>query len=313
MAHTRALDRPITTYLGIKDEKEISTYFYQKGSCSVLVEKLHRIGHLLWTGVWINKSKLQKWVAAHPKSASAGWFDQAHRMHHKVMRYKAGLVVPEKTRCEGIAESVSFLRKFIAHPKVVGSLAPSSKGLSKAIVSCISKNTQQRRNILEVGPGTGSFTDRIIKKLNPNDTLYLVEFDLGFCTLLRKKYAMHKNVKIIEGSITDFKPDVKFDHIVSGLPLNAFKSGFVTDVFNKFKEVSKEGTTLSYFEYKGLPQFKKIFLNKIDKENMNGILKQKDDFYRANRLRKENVWWNMTPAQVRHHTMTAKGLEPAPA
>ena len=53
-------------------------------------------------------------------------------------------------------------------PKVIGALCESSSSLSKEIVSHLEKDNH--KHYLEVGAGTGSFSDEIVKnKLNKNN------------------------------------------------------------------------------------------------------------------------------------------------
>ena len=46
----------------------------------------------------------------------------------------------------------------------------------------------------------------------------------------------------IRDSILDhtLDSDKKYDYVISGLPLNAFQSGFVSEVFKKFVEITDE-------------------------------------------------------------------------
>jgi phospholipid N-methyltransferase len=156
------------------------------------------------------------------------------------------------------------------------------------------------RRILEVGPGTGAFTDQIIRRMNPNDTLHLVEFDEDFCKLLIEKYKDIPNVTVFHQSITDFESE-KYDFIVSGLPMNAFTPNFVKAIFNRFEDLSKEGTKISYFEYMVLPQIKQLFSKKADRISLQSILNQKKEFYHKHPLTTDHVLTNITPAQVKHH------------
>ena len=77
------------------------------------------------------------------------------------------------------------------------------------------KNNNQ--NILEIGPGSGSLTDFILKS-NPNK-LTLIEIDEDLILILKDKYKQ-KNIEIIH---SDFLKDEKvlnhkFDLIISNLP-----------------------------------------------------------------------------------------------
>ena len=69
----------------------------------------------------------------------------------------------------------------------------------KKIVSLINiKN----KNIIEIGPGTGNLTDKILEN-NPNNVI-LIEKDYKLCEILNKKYKLNNRVKIINKDILLF-------------------------------------------------------------------------------------------------------------
>ena len=75
------------------------------------------------------------------------------------------------------------------------------------------------KNILEIGPGTGSLTDEIIK-LKPNK-LILIEKDGKICKELKLKYNKKKFVSIINIDILKFDINkLNIDSIISNLPYN---------------------------------------------------------------------------------------------
>ncbi len=76
--------------------------------------------------------------------------------------------------------------------------------------------------VLEIGPGLGALTDALATVAGQ---LYVVEIDRGLCEVLRRKYATHSSVHVIEGDAlrVDFQrsipePTVK---VVASLPYNA--------------------------------------------------------------------------------------------
>ena len=69
----------------------------------------------------------------------------------------------------------------------------------KKIVSLINiKN----KNIIEIGPGTGNLTDKILEN-NPNNII-LIEKDYKLCEILYKKYKLNNRIKIINKDILLF-------------------------------------------------------------------------------------------------------------
>lgn len=295
----------LLNFLKIEDNIDIRDYF--TSNKNNLKESLkctvNRMRHFLKTFVWIDEQKICHWADKHKEQKISSLFE-GKVIQRKLIRLENNLVVRKQSLLETFTHSAKFVFEFIKHPITVGAILPSSNSLAKEIVGEIPKDLKaEKRLILEVGPGTGVFTDKIIKRMNPNDELHLVEYDAEFCKQLKNKYQHIPNVKIFECSILDFQVDGdrKYDFIVSGLPLNAFDSEFVDEVFIKFEEVATTNTKLSYFEYLVLPDIKKVFSNVQNRANMDLILNAKNAFYRKHKFKKSKVLLNVPPANVVHH------------
>ena len=73
-------------------------------------------------------------------------------------------------------------------------------------------------NILEIGPGDGKLTDKII--LNKPSCLTLIEIDKDLSKILVKKYSENKKIEVINADILKFKLDKKYELVISNLPYN---------------------------------------------------------------------------------------------
>ena len=73
-------------------------------------------------------------------------------------------------------------------------------------------------NILEIGPGDGKLTDKIILK-KPN-LLTLVEIDKELFLSLNEKYNKYKNIELVNSDILKFNVNRKYQLIISNLPYN---------------------------------------------------------------------------------------------
>ena len=73
-------------------------------------------------------------------------------------------------------------------------------------------------NILEIGPGDGKLTDKIILK-KPN-LLTLVEIYKELFASLKEKYNKHKNIELVNSDILKFNVYRKYQLIISNLPYN---------------------------------------------------------------------------------------------
>lgn len=206
----------------------------------------------------------------------------------------------------------SFFKRFINNPTQVGAIAESSEALAEAITTCtqpLSKEkTQEGRNILEVGAGTGVFTQHIINKMGFFDTLDIVEYDPVFYAMLKERFGKLRHVNIYCCSIEDFNPNKCYDYIISGLPFNAFPSELVEKILNGYKRILKKDGTVAYFEYIALPMIKRFGLS-IGALFSDQIKKEKNDFDQTLSLVKafrksfeleqeESVGLNLPPARA---------------
>jgi 16S rRNA (adenine1518-N6/adenine1519-N6)-dimethyltransferase len=73
-------------------------------------------------------------------------------------------------------------------------------------------------NILEIGPGNGLLTDKVILK-KPSQ-LTLVEIDKDLINYLKEKYLGEEYIEIINANILDMRLDSKYELIISNLPYN---------------------------------------------------------------------------------------------
>nr|WP_307776315.1 rRNA adenine N-6-methyltransferase family protein [uncultured Cetobacterium sp.] len=115
-----------------------------------------------------------------------------------------------------------FIKEFFKHFKEMGSIIPSSKTLSKAMVNNIDfKNSDV---IVELGAGTGEFTDEILKRKTPETKLIIFEINKNLYEYLQNKYEHVENVIVLNtcaSTLNTVLKELKIDHIdyiVSGLP-----------------------------------------------------------------------------------------------
>lgn len=121
-----------------------------------------------------------------------------------------------------------FLRGFIKHPVMVGSVIPSSKVLIDKMLEPVDwKNTKL---FVEYGPGVGTFTEQILQRLPADGTLIAIDTNPDFVAFLRRKFADSRLIAV-EGSaadVGDIMADCGFeeaDYVLSGLPFSTLPPG----------------------------------------------------------------------------------------
>jgi phosphatidylethanolamine/phosphatidyl-N-methylethanolamine N-methyltransferase len=287
----------------LKAPEEIASYFVaHKGSVlESLSVKFSRVIHFIATGSWISNRTLCQWAFDH-KAEPISSLLAGRPIESKIHRCQAGIFFPYPTVWQQIVHVARFMKEFFRNHSV-GSIVPSSKFLSKEIVSDIHLLPGDRpRRFLEIGPGTGAFTDKIIRRMNPGDELDLVELDPHFCTQLSAKYQHIPNVSIFNQSVLEFSSETKYDLVVSGLPLNRFSASDVQKIFDKISDSMAPGGYHAYFDYPCLLTFYPLYQR--DKEmraDMDAVIAIKDKEFQEHGSRETTVICNVPPARVRHH------------
>lgn len=116
-------------------------------------------------------------------------------------------------------EWLSFLKQYMQGPRWMGAIAPSSEVLAAKMVKDII--FEGASCIVEYGPGTGVFTEKLLATRQPGTVLILIENNARFCHLLRKKYGHHRNVHIVHDSavhVDQYLRQYGVNKVVSGLP-----------------------------------------------------------------------------------------------
>jgi phosphatidylethanolamine/phosphatidyl-N-methylethanolamine N-methyltransferase len=205
-----------------------------------------------------------------------------------------------------MAESLfTFATEIIRRPGEVGAIAPSSKYLGYEISNYV-VSPEQPINVIEVGPGTGAFTQIIADKLKPKDRLDVIEYNAPFVEVLKEKMKGYPNVHIHCISITDWKPDYKYDIMVSSLPFNVFSEDFVKAILSHYENIMKPDSMISYFEYMLFPSLKKMLLTGEKKNEFQKLHSILGDFRNKYEINTKKVFLNFPPAYVHNLKMSKK-------
>src|ERR1700751_4473580 len=75
-----------------------------------------------------------------------------------------------------------FARNFFKYPSMLGSIVPSSRFLVKDLMNQIDWN--RARIVVEFGPGVGTITRELLKRMRPDATLVVIELNEEFVQYL---------------------------------------------------------------------------------------------------------------------------------
>ena len=143
-----------------------------------------------------------------------------------------------------------FIREFIKSPSQTGSIAASSKHLAKAIVKHAKVHDAQ--TILEIGPGTGAFTETITRNKKNDADFVAVEFNKKFCNILQTKFP---NIIIENDSVENISKILarhsmeNVDAIVCSLPWAVFSSEYQDKLIQGIYDSMSPGAKFCTFAY----------------------------------------------------------------
>lgn len=207
-----------------------------------------------------------------------------------------------------LADYRVFWRQFRQAYHTTGAVLPSGPRLCAALSHFVREgDAADGRRILEVGPGTGAVTDRIVRDLGPADHLTLVERNEAFVGHLREHLQAAQpaalaasRVEMVHASVEDLPEEQPFDLIISGLPLNNFSVSLVEMLLGKMMSLLRPGGTLSFFEYVAIRRAKSLVCSASDRERLRGIARVLNDLLGPAEIRRDLVLANVPPAWVHH-------------
>ena len=218
-----------------------------------------------------------------------------------------------------LAEYRLFLREFLWNYPTTGAVLPSGRSLARALARYVGKDEGPKR-ILEVGPGTGPVTRRIIDRMGPEDRLDLVELNDAFVARLEDRLAGEPPFQTVAERVRVFHcPDEnlprkdKYELMFSGLPLNNFQPDQVQRILDAMAALLAPGGILSFFEYIAIRRVKAVVSGRAGRERLRGIGRVLDCVLGDGEIRRDWVWGNIPPAWVHHVQMDrlAHGGSPA--
>jgi len=162
-----------------------------------------------------------------------------------------------------------FLRGFLKHPVMVGSVIPSSRVLIERMLKPV--DWENTKLFVEYGPGVGTFTRPVLDKMGEDATLIAIDTNPDFIKYLRK--AIHDPRLVpVNGSAADVEAIVKehgfesADYVLSGLPFSTLPPGVGDEIANATSRVIRPGGAFLVYQFSPkVLDFLKPFFDRIDR------------------------------------------------
>jgi len=177
-------------------------------------------------------------------------------------------------------DEVRFLRSWIEKPLHMGAVMPSSKLLARTMASYV--DAKAEGPVVELGPGTGAITNALIEHGVDQRRLVLVEYNPGFCALLRERYPL---ARIVQGDAYALRRSLRevmgtpATAVVSGLPLVTKPMRTRLKLIRDAFAALEPGAPFIQFTYSVTPPIPK---------SLSGVRTEASD----------RIWMNLPPARV---------------
>lgn len=205
-----------------------------------------------------------------------------------------------------ISEYAQFFREFRRDFHHTGAVLPSGSFLAAALARPVAEAASAGRAVLEVGPGTGSVTRAIARRLRPDDRLDCVEINPQFAAALERRvqedalFAPHRDrVRVLTAAIQGVPGEAVYDVIVCGLPFNNFTRDEITSIFAALVRLVRPGGVLSYFEYALVRALKTPFVGRAERARLRAVSEVMGELIRKHQVGRTFVPLNVPPAIVR--------------
>ena len=157
-----------------------------------------------------------------------------------------------------------FALNFFRHPKMLGSIVPSSRFLIRQLLEPV--DWGQARVIVEYGPGVGVITTEVLRRMGPDTILIAIETNPDFVSYLRDSIK-DERLHVVEGSAESVDAILRrygqsnASYVISGIPFSTIPAPVRERILLKTCEVLKPGGSFLVYQFSSrvLQDLQRIF------------------------------------------------------
>jgi phospholipid N-methyltransferase len=172
----------------------------------------------------------------------------------------------QATKTSAIATSASalFARNFFKYPSMLGSVIPSSRFLVNQLMGQI--DWERARVLVEFGPGVGTITREVLKRMRPDAVLLVIELNEEFVQYLGSTIR-DPRLRVVHGSAAHVRRILAehglapADYIISSIPYSLLPESLRREIVAESRHALKSEGSLLVFQYNRtlLPYLKSSF------------------------------------------------------
>lgn len=163
-----------------------------------------------------------------------------------------------------LRSSLLFARTFLKHPVMLGSAIPSSRFLTEHVLSQV--NWNEVRTLVEYGPGVGTFTAEILRRMNLQGRMVAIEANREFSDYLRSAFR-DPRLCVVHGSAADVHKVMAdsgldgADCIISGIPYSTMPLHSREAILRNSRDVLRPGGSFIVYQFTGavVPHLQRVF------------------------------------------------------
>lgn len=157
-----------------------------------------------------------------------------------------------------------FARNFVKHPRMLGSVIPSSRYLIERVLGRV--DWERARVIVEYGPGVGTITREILPRLAPDGVVLVLETNPDFVRHLRDTIR-DPRLHVVHGSAATIGQELaarglgSADYVISGIPFSTLPAAAREDVLAATRTALEPGGTFVVYQFSSrvLSDLKRVF------------------------------------------------------
>ena len=153
---------------------------------------------------------------------------------------------------ETLTDRFRFLRAFVANPRQVGAILPTSRWAVRDMLDLA--DVPRAELVVELGAGTGVQTGEILARLGPNARLVSLEIDPDLAKLLDERYD-DPRLQVVCDSAENLDAHLggkRADVLVSALPYTSFDAALRRRVLDLLPVALAPGGVLLVIQYSPL-------------------------------------------------------------
>ena len=145
-----------------------------------------------------------------------------------------------------------FARNFFKNPRMLGSVIPSSRFLVEQLLRDV--KWSEARVIVEYGPGVGTISGEILKRMRSDATLVVFEINDDFVDMLSRRFR-DPRLRVVHRSAAEVVPVLRelglgpADYVISGIPFSIMEEEDRLAVLRNTYEALRAGGSLLVYQF----------------------------------------------------------------